>query len=155
MWGANDEGGAHLRLPVANSPAVDLFGESPSRLVVTCRPRHAPALALLARQHGLPVEELGTVGGDRLVVELAGAGATGAAEERGSRVADALDVAVADLRRAWETGLNRALGWEERLDVRRVRGRRPARQRRRGRDDRRRWACSRSSTAARSRPGSR
>jgi phosphoribosylformylglycinamidine synthase len=114
IWGNGDAGiGANLRLPVANSPAVDLFGESPSRLVVTCRPRHAPALVLLARQHGLAVEELGTVGGERLVVELAGAGATGAAEERGSRVADALDVAVRDLRHAWETGLNRALGWED------------------------------------------
>ena len=114
IWGGNDQGiGARLSVPVANSPAVDLFGESPSRLVVTCRPRHAPALVLLARQHGLAVEELGVVGGDRLVVELAGAGATGAAEERGSRVADALDVSVADLRHAWETGLNRALGWED------------------------------------------
>jgi phosphoribosylformylglycinamidine synthase len=113
IWGANDRGiGAQLRLPVASSPAVDLFGESPSRLVVSCRPRHAPAVVLLARQHGLAVEELGTVGGERLVVELAGSGATGAAEERGSRVADALDVAVRDLRHAWETGLNRSLGWE-------------------------------------------
>ena len=85
---------------------------SPSRLVVSCRPRHAPALTLLARQHGLAVEELGTVGGERLVVDLAGAGATGAAEERGSRVADALDVGLQELRHAWDTGLTRALGWE-------------------------------------------
>jgi phosphoribosylformylglycinamidine synthase II len=102
--------GARLRLGVPASPAVELFGQSPSRLVVTSRPRHAPALELLARQHGLPVERLGTVGGDRLVVELAGEGATGAAEERGSRVADALDVAVAELAHAWEQGLVRALG---------------------------------------------
>jgi phosphoribosylformylglycinamidine synthase II len=113
IWGDEDRGiGAQLRLPVASSPAVDLFGESPSRIVVSCRPRHAPAVVLLARQHGLAVEELGSVGGERLLVELAGSGATGAAEERGSRVADALDVAVKDLRHAWETGLNRALGWE-------------------------------------------
>jgi phosphoribosylformylglycinamidine synthase len=105
--------GAAIRLAVANSPAVELFGESPSRLVVTCRPRYAPALTLLARQHGLPVETLGVVGGDRVVIELAGAGATGAAEERGSRVADALEVPVADLRHAWEHGLPRALGWED------------------------------------------
>ncbi len=55
---------------------------------------------------------IGTVGGDRLVIELAGTGATGAAEERGSRVADALEVPLADLRHAWEHGLARALGWE-------------------------------------------
>jgi phosphoribosylformylglycinamidine synthase len=108
IWGRV---GAQVRLPVASSPAVDLFGESPSRLVMSADIRHAPAVELLARQHGLPVERIGTVGGDRLVVELAGAGATGAAEERGSNVADSIDVAVADLARAWERGLPRALGW--------------------------------------------
>ena len=109
--------GARLRLPVSASPAVELFGESPSRLILTTRPRHAPALALLARHFGLPVETLGVVGGERVVIELTGSGATGAAEERGSRVADALDVAVADLRHAWDHGLARALGEESgRLD---------------------------------------
>ncbi len=104
--------GATVRVGVADSPAVELFGESPSRIVVTATPRHVPALELLARQHGLPVEAIGTVGGERLVIELAGAGATGSAEARGSRVADALDVAVADLTHAWDHGLPRALGWE-------------------------------------------
>jgi phosphoribosylformylglycinamidine synthase subunit PurL len=109
MWG---EIGAHVRLPVLSSPAVDLFGESPGRLVLTTRPRHAAALVLLARQFGQAVDAVGTVGGDRLVVELAGSGATGAAEERGSRVADSIDVATADLRHTWDHGLARALGWE-------------------------------------------
>ena len=104
--------GASLRVPVSHSPAVDLFGEGPSRLVVSCRPRYAAALALLARQHGLPVETLGAVAGERLVMELTAAGATGAADERGSRVADTIDVRVADLRQAWDHGLARALGWE-------------------------------------------
>ncbi len=113
LWGRDDTGiGAVLRVGVASSPAVDLFGESPSRLVVSTRPRFVPALVLLARHHGLPVDELGVVGGDKLVIELAGAGATGAAEERGSRVADALDVTLHELRHASETGLPRALGWE-------------------------------------------
>jgi phosphoribosylformylglycinamidine synthase len=102
--------GARLRVPVGGSPAVELFGESPSRIVVTATPRHVSALVLLARQYGLPAETLGTVGGERLVVELAGHGATGAAEERGSRIADALDVALAELGHAWEHGLTRALG---------------------------------------------
>ncbi|HUQ43213.1 MAG TPA: AIR synthase-related protein, partial [Candidatus Limnocylindria bacterium] len=110
MWGSV---GAHVRLPVSSSPAVDLFGESPSRLIVSAPARHAPAVELLARQHGLPVERIGLVGGTRLVVELAGAGATGAAEERGASVADAIDVPIADLTRAWEHGLPRALGWDD------------------------------------------
>jgi phosphoribosylformylglycinamidine synthase II len=109
MWGGH---GASLRVPISHSPAVDLFGEGPSRIVVSCRPRFEAALTLLARQHGLPVEHLGTVGGDRLVMELTVAGATGAAEERGSRVADTLDVPIAELRHAWDHGLARALGWE-------------------------------------------
>ena len=114
MWGDGDRGlGAVLRLPVVHSPAVDLFGESPSRLVLSCREGHGAALALLARQHGLPIETLGVVGGERLVVELGGSGATGAAEERGSRVADSLDVRVSDLRHSWSSGLDRALGWDE------------------------------------------
>ncbi len=111
IWGADGQGlGAVLRLPVGGAPAVELFGESPSRIVLSCTPRHAPALALLARHHGLPVEELGVVGGDRLSVDLAGRGATGAAEGRGSRVADAVDVPIAELRHAWEHGLVRAIG---------------------------------------------
>jgi phosphoribosylformylglycinamidine synthase II len=113
IWAGDERGlGVRLRLPVRNAPAVELFGESPSRIVVSCRSRHVAAVVLLARQHGLPIEELGVVGGDRLVIELAGSGATGAAEERGSRVADALDVPLSELRRAWDQGLNRALGWE-------------------------------------------
>jgi phosphoribosylformylglycinamidine synthase len=107
MWGSR---GASLRLAVTSSPAVELFGESPSRIVITTPRRHAPAASLLARQHGLPVETLGVVGGQRLTIELAGGGATGAADERGSRVADALDVALADLAHAWSVGLPRALG---------------------------------------------
>jgi phosphoribosylformylglycinamidine synthase len=105
--------GATLRLGVSGSPAIELFGESPSRLVLSCRYRHAPALELLARQFGLPTEILGTVGGHRLRIELTGQGATGAAEGRGSRVADALDVALADLRHTWDHGLARALGVEQ------------------------------------------
>jgi len=103
--------GAELRLPIASSPAVDLLGESPSRIVVSARPSDVAALTTLAAGADLPVEVLGSVGGDRLVIELAGAGATGAAEERGSRVADSVDVTVHDLRHAWDDGLPRALGW--------------------------------------------
>ncbi len=109
LWGAR---GAQVRVGVGASPAVELFGESPSRLVLSCRPRHEPALAMLARQHGLPVEEIGIVGGERLLIQLTGRGATGAAEERGSSVADALEVGLDRLGHAWTSGLARALGEE-------------------------------------------
>ncbi len=109
MWG---DLGATVRVATAASPASELFGESPSRIVVTARPQFAPALILLARQHGLPVAELGSVGGDRLVIALVAGGAAGNSEERGGRIADDLDVPLADLRQAWDHGLSRALGWE-------------------------------------------
>jgi phosphoribosylformylglycinamidine synthase len=108
MWGRL---GATVRLPSAMSPAVELFGEGPSRIVVTATARHVPALELLARQHGLPVETLGTVGGDRLRIQLVGAGAPGASEERGSTIADILDVPLQLLGQACDNGLARALGW--------------------------------------------
>ena len=108
MWGGH---GAAVRVPTSMSPAVELFGESPSRIVVTTTQRHAPALALLARQHGLPVETLGSVGGDRLQIQLVGTSSTGASEERGSTIADVLDVPLTALRHAWDHGLTRALGW--------------------------------------------
>ncbi len=119
LWADRDRGlGAALRIGVASSPAVDLFGESPSRVVVSTGPRHVPAVVLLARQHGLPIEELGEVTArpadgtpPRLTIELHGSGATGSAEDRGSRVADALIVGLDELRHAWEGGLSRALGW--------------------------------------------
>ena len=104
--------GALLRIPVTHAPAVELFGESPSRVVVSVRPADTGALLRLAAERGVPANEIGVIGGERLVVELARAGAAGAAEERGARVADAIDVRVADLRHAWDSGLARALGWE-------------------------------------------
>jgi phosphoribosylformylglycinamidine synthase len=102
--------GARADVAVEGAPAVELFGESPSRIVATCDPADLDALRALAEAHGVPLERLGSVGGDRLVISLVGRGATGAAEERGARVADEVDIAVVDLVHAWEHGLPRALG---------------------------------------------
>ena len=101
------------RSPSAHSPAVDLFGEGPSRLVVTCRPRYGAALELLARQHGLPVETIGSVGGDRLVIEL---GAPGIARAPSRTAAAAWPTRSrcpsATSATPGSTGSARALGWE-------------------------------------------
>jgi phosphoribosylformylglycinamidine synthase len=109
IWGGV---GARCQVAVGGSPAVALFGESPSRIVVTCAPRDRSTLMRLAREYGLPVADLGVTGGDRLHIELRGQGATGAAEERGSSIADDLDVALVDLAHAHDHGLPRALGLE-------------------------------------------
>ncbi|CAN5708935.1 phosphoribosylformylglycinamidine synthase subunit PurL [soil metagenome] len=102
--------GAELQVPVALAPAVTLFGESPSRAIVTLDRAAWQDLARLAAGVRVPCRRLGSVGGQRLLIRLVGVGATGAAEERGAGVADALDVPLADLRRAWTQALPRALG---------------------------------------------
>ncbi|HLA16956.1 MAG TPA: phosphoribosylformylglycinamidine synthase subunit PurL [Candidatus Limnocylindrales bacterium] len=109
MWGGM---GGRCQVGVGDSAAVELFGESPSRIVVTTARRDLAPLVALALGHGLPCEEIGLTGGTRLFIELRGEGATGAAEERGSTIADALDVAIADLQHAHEHGLPRALGFD-------------------------------------------
>ncbi|HUR16720.1 MAG TPA: AIR synthase-related protein, partial [Candidatus Limnocylindrales bacterium] len=107
--------GGDLQLAVAMAPAVALFGESPTRAIVTVAPERWNELGRLASGLRIACRRLGTVGGDRLRIRLVGVGATGAAEERGAGVADAVDVSLAELRRAWERGLPRALGDEVRV----------------------------------------
>jgi phosphoribosylformylglycinamidine synthase len=107
IWG---DLGADLQVAVALAPAVVLFGESPSRAVVSVKPERWSELVRLAAGLRVACRRLGTVGGERLHIRLVGVGATGAAEERGAGVADELDVALADLRRAWTQALPRVLG---------------------------------------------
>ena len=81
--------GAALALPAgAPRPDLALFGEGPSRVVVTCAAADAAALAGLAG--GLPLTALGTVGGDRLRIDSDGGDA-------------AIDLPVADLHEAYES----------------------------------------------------
>jgi phosphoribosylformylglycinamidine synthase len=102
--------GADLQVAVALAPAVALFGESPSRAVVTIKPERWPELSRLASGLRVAARRLGTVGGDRLRIRLHGVGATGAAEERGAGVADELDMPLAELRRTWTQALPRVMG---------------------------------------------
>ena len=103
IWG---ERGASLQLHVQATPAVELFGESPSRAVVTSPPPMWSRLAALAVESGVPLERLGQTGGDRLRVELVGEGATGAAEGRGTDIADPIEADLDSLRHAWTGGLS-------------------------------------------------
>jgi len=102
--------GADLTVPVALAPAVSLFGESPSRVVVSISPERWNELARLASAMRIACRQLGTVGGDRVRIRMSGVGATGAAEERGAGVADEVDVPLAELSKAWHRGLPQALG---------------------------------------------
>jgi len=107
MWG---DRGAALHVSVGSAPAAELFGEGPGRVVVSVDPTRWTDLQALALRHDLPLRRLGTVRGDRLRIKLTGEGATGAAEDRGSGVADEVDEALAVLRHASQSGLPRALG---------------------------------------------
>jgi phosphoribosylformylglycinamidine synthase len=69
-----------------------LFGEAPSRIVVSVAPEQYEALAALAAEHQTPITRLGVVGGESL------------------SLAPALDVAIADLSATWRGGLRAALG---------------------------------------------
>ncbi len=71
--------------------AALLFGEAPSRIVVSLPAAAWGALAALASAAGVPLTQLGTVGGTCL------------------RVAGLLDHAVDDLYAAWHNGLAEAL----------------------------------------------
>jgi phosphoribosylformylglycinamidine synthase len=102
--------GADLQVAVAMAPAVTLFGESPSRAVVTIRLERWAELSRLSSGLRVAARRLGPVGGDRLRIRLHGVGATGAAEERGAGVADELNVPLSELRRAWTQALPRLMG---------------------------------------------
>ncbi len=102
--------GAELQLQVPLAPAVSLFGESPSRAVVTIEETSWNTLARLAASRRIAARRLGVVGGKRLLIRLVGVGATGAAEERGAGVADELDVSLDQLRRAWNGALPQVMG---------------------------------------------
>ncbi len=51
--------------PIANA----LFGEAPSRVLVTVRPADSARIAELALAHGVPCRVIGKTGGDRLVIK--------------------------------------------------------------------------------------
>jgi phosphoribosylformylglycinamidine synthase len=68
-----------------------LFGEAPSRIVVSLPPARWDEFAGLARAAGVPVSRLGTAGGERL------------------RVGNLVDLPVRDLRDTWRGGLANAL----------------------------------------------
>lgn len=63
-----------------------LFGETPSRIVLSTAPEHWDALSELAQKHGVPLTRLGVVSGNRLAV------------------APLLDVAIDEMRETWRQG---------------------------------------------------
>ncbi|KHL95333.1 phosphoribosylformylglycinamidine synthase [Paenibacillus sp. IHB B 3415] len=84
--------GANIELSAGGlRPDVALFSESQSRIILTSAPDRAEELKAAVAAYGVPVEIIGTVGGDRLRVTLDGA--------------SALDEAVTELKTIWEDAI--------------------------------------------------
>jgi phosphoribosylformylglycinamidine synthase subunit PurL len=79
--------GVEVSLPSEVSPAQLLFSEAPGRVVVTVSSQHVRAFAQLCADAEVPLVDIGTVGGERLIV-------------RG-----VLDLALDDLETALDRGL--------------------------------------------------
>ena len=88
--------GAAVRVPFPQRKDFVLFGEEPSRIVVSLSHEALPRLEAIARECGAPLLRLGAVGGDRLEIQ------------------GALSVPVSDLAAAWRDGLPRVLRREAR-----------------------------------------
>ena len=95
--GASDgsDGSDGSVLPNAQRPtpnALTLFGEGPSRILVSVRPERRATVEARLAAASVPWELLGTVGGQRLVI------------------GDVIDVAVSDLEETWEQTLPEIMG---------------------------------------------
>ena len=86
----------HLRARGLRTDAL-LFGESPSRAVASVSPARVQRVLTLAREYGVPVEDVGVVGGERLIVRVDG------------QAVDSLNVPVAALYERWSQSLERKL----------------------------------------------
>jgi phosphoribosylformylglycinamidine synthase len=79
----------------AERPDLALFGEGPSRVVVSVESARARAFEGLMAESAIPWRWIGTTGGDRLRIRC---GAT-----------TVIDAAVGSLEHAWRRGLERHL----------------------------------------------
>lgn len=72
-------------------PDLALFSESQSRMLLSAKPANADKLAAFLAAEGVKAERIGTVGGDRLTVEIAGH--------------RAVDASVEELHEAWKDAI--------------------------------------------------
>jgi phosphoribosylformylglycinamidine synthase len=78
--------------------SVVLFGERTASVIVSCTPANVERLEAVAMTAGVPIESLGTVGGDRLRIA-----------DNGKPI---IDTRIADLRNAFENAIPLAMGHE-------------------------------------------
>ena len=88
-------GGKGVRVDLDGDAFTALFSESGARALMEVTAENAAAVRALAERHGVPVTELGTVGGDTLAVEHPGG---------------TVEIALTDLRAAYEAALPALMG---------------------------------------------
>ncbi|GHD25381.1 phosphoribosylformylglycinamidine synthase subunit PurL [Nocardiopsis kunsanensis] len=88
-------GGKGVRVNLDGDAFTALFSESGARALVEVAPENAASVRLLAERHGVPVTDLGTVGGDVLAV---------------GHPDGAVEVALSDLRASYEAALPALMG---------------------------------------------
>ncbi|MGZ0051935.1 phosphoribosylformylglycinamidine synthase subunit PurL [Brevibacillus gelatini] len=88
--GAKVELGSELRSDVL------LFSESQSRILLSASPEQAEAILALAGEHGVPAEKIGTIGGDRLVVNVNGT--------------EAINASIQEVKAAWKDAIPCLIG---------------------------------------------
>jgi phosphoribosylformylglycinamidine synthase len=64
--------GAIIGLPMTTNTAFTLFGEGPSRAIVTLKQESLDQVRRLAAEVSVPLVEIGSVGGDALKITLNG-----------------------------------------------------------------------------------
>ena len=84
--------GCKVTLPGEGRFDVRLFGEDGSRIVIAYAPDKAQAVQALVANQGVTLTEIGVTGGDRLSIE------------------GAIDVAISDLKKGWESGFEAGVG---------------------------------------------
>ncbi|HEX9428445.1 MAG TPA: phosphoribosylformylglycinamidine synthase subunit PurL [Candidatus Polarisedimenticolia bacterium] len=87
--------GAEINLEASGRLDALLFGEAPSRVIVSAPPESRARLEHVARGAGVPIHLLGRVGGDRLSISLC--------------ATNVVDLEVVPARAAWRTALARHL----------------------------------------------
>jgi phosphoribosylformylglycinamidine synthase len=87
--------GADIELKTSLPADSMLFGESPSRIVVSLSKTAATQMAELAKQHGSPFEIIGRVGGDRLRIKI--------------NDVERVDVSIAELEESWASAIPQKL----------------------------------------------
>ena len=85
--------GCEATLPADARADLVLFGEGPSRVLVTVEPAHAREFEALMAESAIPWRWLGTTGGERLVIRIGGD--------------TVVNVDTGQLEQAWRTGFER------------------------------------------------